>query len=92
MDTYTLFAAKMSKFKNPINDVGVTTVYGLDDPRILEENTGAAFIKEHEMTPDILINELKGSEKAVFRKLFAGKFSKKLYRLYEFEGGDAYEK
>ena len=75
MDTYTLLAAKMTKFKNPINDVGVTTVYGLDDPRILEENTGIKFIKEHEMTPDILINELKGSEKAVFKKLFAGKFS-----------------
>lgn len=92
MDCYTLFAAKMSKFKNPINDVGVTSVYGLDDPRILEENTGVAFIKEHEMTPDILINDLKGMEKWVFKKFFAGKFSKKLYRLYEFAGSSTYIK
>ena len=90
MDTYTLFAAKISKFKNPINDVGVTTVYGLDDPKILEENTDVKFIKEHEMTPDVLINELKGMEKSVFKRVFAGKFSKKLYRLYEFTGSSAY--
>ena len=90
MDTYTLFAAKMSKFKNPINDVGVTTVYGLDDPKILEENTDVKFIKEHEMTPDVLINELKGIEKSLFKRVFAGKFSKKLYRLYEFAGSSAY--
>ena len=84
MDCYTLLAAKMSKFKNPINDVGVTTVYGLDDPKILEENTDVKFIKEHEMTPDVLINELKGIEKSVFKSVFAGKFARKLYRLYEF--------
>jgi len=85
MDCYSLLAAKMSKFKNPINDVGVSTVYGLDDPRILEENTGIVFIKEHEMTPENLINELSAVEKSIFKKLFAGKFSKKLYKLYEFE-------
>lgn len=36
MDCYTTFAAKASKIKNPINDVGMTTVYGIDDPKILE--------------------------------------------------------
>lgn len=90
MDSYTLFAAKMSKFKNPINDVGVKRVYGLDDPKILEENTGVKFIKEHDMTPDILINELHTVEKSIFKRIFAGKFSKKLYRLYEFAGSSAY--
>ena len=34
MDAYSVFAAKMSKIKNPINDVGVTDVYGIDDPAI----------------------------------------------------------
>ena len=32
MDCYSTFAAKASRYKNPINDVGVTEVYGLDDP------------------------------------------------------------
>ena len=85
MDCYTDFAAKASKYKNPINDVGVTLVYGVDDPKSLEEGTGLSFVREHEMTPEVLIDELKGVEKVVFKKVFGGKFSKKMYRLYEYE-------
>ena len=84
MDCYTTFAAKASKYKNPINDVGVTTVYGLDEPRALETERGIAFVKEHEMTPEDLVNELKGMERAIFKKLFAGKISQKMYHLYEY--------
>lgn len=83
MDCYTEFAAKASKFKNPINDVGVTQVYGLDDPRILQSD-GLAFVKEPEMTPQYLIDELHGMEKYIFRKLYAGGVAKKMYRLYEY--------
>ena len=83
MDCYTTFAAKASKYKNPINDVGVTEVYGLDNPKILEA-AGVQFVKEHEMTPERMINELKGFEKAIFEKLYAGSVSKKMYRLYEY--------
>ena len=86
MDCYTDFAAKASKYKNPINEVGVTVVYGVDDPHSLEEGTGLIFVKEHDMTPASLVNELCGMEKAVFKKVFAGKFSKKMYRMYEFKG------
>ena len=86
MDCYTTFAAKASKYKNPINDVGVTMVYGIDDPRELEDNTGISFVKGHEMTPYNLVDELKGMEKIIFRKVFGGSISKKMYRLYEFRG------
>ncbi len=93
MDCYTTKAAKVSKYKNPINDVGVTLVYGLDEPTKLSENVRGMsqesdsfkFIKEHTMTPEEKINELKGLEKYIFRRLFASKFSKSLYRMYEFE-------
>lgn len=85
MDCYTTFAAKASKYKNPINDVGVTEVYGLDEPRVLETEQGITFIKEHEMTPEVYVKELKGMERAVFKKLFAGKVSQKMYRLYEYK-------
>lgn len=85
MDCYTAFAAKVSKYENPINDVGVTVVYGIDNPKLLEDNTGISFVKEYEMTPDILINELKGMEKIIFKKVFCGSISKKLYRLYEYK-------
>ena len=93
MDCYTTKAVKASKYKNPINDVGVTLVYGLDEPTKLSENVRGKsqesdafkFIKEYNMTPEEKINELKGLEKFIFRRLFAGKFSKSLYRMYEFE-------
>ncbi len=82
-DCYTDLAAKMSKYKNPINDVGVTEVYGMDDPMLLQ-NREFTFIKEHTMTPQKYIDELTGVEKIVFKKLYAGSFSGKLYRLFEY--------
>lgn len=85
MDCYTSLGAKLSKYKNPINDVGVTLVYGIDDSKKLEENTGLTFVCEHEMTPDIFVNELKGMEKTLFRKLYGGKIAKDMYRLYEYK-------
>ena len=86
LDCYTVLAAKMSKYKNPINDVGVTEVYGIDNPELLQSGE-LAYVKEHTMTPQNLIDELSGSEKWLFKKLYAGNFSKKLYRLFEYRKG-----
>lgn len=86
MDCYTEFAARASRVKNPINDVGVTQVYGTDDPKGLEES-GFSLVKEHEMTPEDLVNELRGMEKTIFRHLYAGGIAQKLYRLYEYRCG-----
>lgn len=79
MDCYTTFAAKASKYRNPINDVGVTRVYGMDDPNVLE-----GFLREREMTPADLIAELTGMERKIFSTLYAGSIAKKMYRLYEY--------
>lgn len=85
MDCYTSFGAKASKYKNPINTVGVNQTFGVDDPTALAQETGLRFVKEHTMTPEDLIAELKGLEQKLFRKLFAGGFAGKLYRMYELE-------
>jgi len=85
MDCYTERAAKVSKYKNPINDVGVTLVYGYDNPEELAEKSGLQFVKEYDMTPQKYIDELHGMEKVIFQKLFAGKISKSMYRMYEFK-------
>ena len=84
VDSYTTLAARMSRIKNPINDVGVTEVYGIDDPC---DYAGGelAFTEEHEMTPSRYVDELTGLERAVFARLYAGGFSKKLYRLFEYK-------
>ena len=84
VDAYTSFAAKMSKRRNPINDVGVTEVYGIDDPQAYQGEK-LSFVKEHTMIPKKYIDELKGFERFIFAKLYAGSFSKKLYRLFEYK-------
>ena len=84
VDAYTSFAAKMSKRRNPVNDLGVTEVYGIDDPEDFQGG-GLTFTKEHSLTPQKYIDELTGLEKFIFAKLYAGSFSEKLYRLYEYK-------
>lgn len=84
MDSYTSFAAKASKYKNPINAVGVTQVHGFDDPREMETGTGFLFHAEHDMNPEDLVRQLPKKDRAVFRLVYGGKLAKKLYRLYEY--------
>ena len=83
-DFYTDFGAKMSKIKNPIKTVGARRVYGMTS--FFESGTGLRVVREHEMTPRYLINQLSGMDKKVFSLLYAGKISKKIYKLYELEG------
>ena len=84
MDCYTEKAAKISKYKNPINDVGVREVWGYDHPESLATDSGLIFLKEYDMTPEKYINELSRMERRIFRRIYAGKISKALYRMYEF--------
>ncbi len=85
MDVYTEFGAKASQYKNPVNDVGVTTVYGLDEIETVLAGTRIRRAVEHTFTPPALVNELKGVERLFFRLLFTGKTYRKIYRLYELE-------
>lgn len=87
MDCYTILAARLSGYRNPINQVGVTRVFGMDDPSLPARNTGLVFVKAHDMTPAHLIDTLPGPERGIFRKLYAGSLSRKLYRLYEYRSG-----
>ena len=84
VDSYSSFAAKMSKRRNPINEVGVSEVYGIDSPQAYQSG-GLTFVKEHTMIPQKYIDELKGFERFVFAKIYAGSLSKKLYRLLEYK-------
>ena len=85
MDCYSNFAAKASKYKNPINDVGVHSVYGLDNPASLCTNMKMKYKEEKEMTPISLIEQLDKSEQLIFKKLYSSGFAKNLYHMYEFE-------
>lgn len=83
MDCYTTLAAQASKVKNPVSDVGVTQVYGLDDPQEAAQG-GLQFVAEQARTPRDLIGELPVVEKRIFKALFAGAIGRKMYRLYEY--------
>lgn len=85
MDVYTVFGAKASKLKNPINDVGVTKVFGIDDIDGLLAGLKTHCIKEHSLTPENLVNELPPRDRRIFKMLFTGKLYRKIYRLFELE-------
>ena len=84
MDTYTAFAAKATKYKNPINDVGVTQVHGFDDPREPESGTGLGFLQEHDMNPPELVARLPKKDQGIFRLVYGGKLAQRICRLYEY--------
>ncbi|MBP3851550.1 MAG: class I SAM-dependent methyltransferase [Erysipelotrichaceae bacterium] len=83
MDVYTEFGVKASKYKNPVNDVGVTKLYGIDDIESVINGLRIRFVKEHSFTPAALVKELTRIERLFFNLLFTGKLYRKIYRLYE---------
>ena len=83
MDVYTEFGARTSKYKNPVNDMGVQQLYGVDDMDKLSVEGNLKVIGEHSFTPPHLVNELKAFEKIFFKLMFSGKLYSKIYRLYE---------
>ena len=84
MDCYTCFAARASRYANPVREVGVGQVYGIDDPDALGKGAGLPFLREHEMTPGNMIHALPRREQGRFRLVYGGAISRRLYRLYEF--------
>ena len=83
MDIYTEFGARASKYKNPINDVGVTLVYGIDDINDVLKGLKLHCIKEHSFTPSALVEEISPKERWFFKLMFTGKAYGKIYRLPE---------
>ena len=83
MDVYTEFGARASKFKNPVNEVGVTKLYGVDDIGEVTEGLGVRPVAEHTMTPAALVDQLRPVERAFFRLLYTGRVYRKIYRLHE---------
>ena len=83
LDSYTVFAAKATRYKNPINAVGVREVYGFDNPRDLETDN-MAFFAEHNMNPAEFVRQLPKKDQAIFRLVYGGAMARKICRLYEY--------
>ena len=84
MDIYTEFGARASKYKNPVNDVGVTKLYGIDNIQSILDGLTIRLTAEHSFTPPELVNELKPFDRQIFKLLFTGSLYRKIYRLFEF--------
>lgn len=57
MDVYTVWAANASKYKNPINDVGVTTVWGIDDiGKVLADTERKLRAKQNTLSHPIILS------------------------------------
>ena len=83
MDVYTEFGVKASKYKNPVNEVGVSMLYGINDIWSIIDGLRIRFVKEHSFTPAALIKELPPVDRLFFKMLFTGKLYRKIYRMYE---------
>ena len=84
MDVYTEFGARASKYKNPVNDVGITNLYGIDNIQSILDGLTIRLTAEHSFTPPELVNELKPFDRQIFKLLFTGSLYRKIYRLFEF--------
>lgn len=85
VDAYTEFGAKASRLKNPVKDVGVSRVYGIDDVKGFALAAGYQLARELPMTPDYLVDQLKGADRLIFRLLYSGRIARSTYCLYELE-------
>ena len=83
MDVYTEFGVKASKYKNPVKEVGVTELYGIDSIGSIIDGLRIKFEKEHSFTPASLVKELAPVDRLFFNMLFTGKLYRKIYRMYE---------
>lgn len=82
-DAYSNAAAKLSKFKNPINAVDAKIDFSMSDPAVLEERVkGAKCVINKSIILKRYIDKLEGAYKARFT--FMGGFGSGFYRIYGF--------
>jgi O-methyltransferase involved in polyketide biosynthesis len=83
-DAYSRRGVKLSKIKNPVNQVGAEIKYGFNSVgEFLKMNDNLNFCKTHFIKKKN--NGLKGLTKLIFNNLYCGKISRSLYKIYEFK-------
>jgi O-methyltransferase involved in polyketide biosynthesis len=81
-DAYSSFAAKMSKYKNPVNSVNAKIRFAMDNSDFFEQDSIACRLNNDIIRKDY-IDKLSGTYKMRFR--FMRKFGSKLYRIYGYD-------
>ncbi len=84
MDAYSNAAAKLSKYKNPINAVDAKISFSMSDPKILENRViGAKCFINNDIILKKYIDRLDGAWKTRFK--FMGRFGASFYRIYGYK-------
>lgn len=83
-DAYSPMAAKLSKWKNPINAVDAKIDFAMDDPSLLEGEGCRCILNSDIITPD-MVARLHGSDRLRFR--FMGAAGKNFYRIFGYKLG-----
>ncbi|MBE5804729.1 MAG: class I SAM-dependent methyltransferase [Clostridiales bacterium] len=78
-DAYSPMAARLSRWKNPINAVDAKIDFAMDEPALLEGEGSECILNSDIITPDML-GRLRGIDRLRFR--FMGMAGKKLYRIF----------
>ncbi len=78
-DAYSPLAARLSKWKNPINAVDAKIDFAMDDPALLEGKGSKCILNSDIITPD-MVARLRGSDRLRFR--FMGRAGKSFYRIF----------
>ncbi|MBQ8841253.1 MAG: hypothetical protein IJZ65_01315, partial [Ruminiclostridium sp.] len=81
-DAYSHFASKMSKYKNPINNVDAKIDFAMDDPAILE-NRNVNCVLNSDIIKQEYVNKLRGIDKIRFK--FMGGAGRNMYRIFGYE-------
>ncbi len=81
-DAYSPFAAKMSKYKNPINNIDAKIDFAMDNPEILETDN-AKCVLNNDIILKKYVDKLKGVDRIRFT--FMGGAGKNMYRIFGYE-------
>lgn len=83
-DAYSKKAVKVSKYKNPVNQMNAIIKWGMNEPNDFSKlNNNLEFVKEYLIKYEE--KKLKGLTKFVFENLYCGKISERYYKVYEFK-------
>lgn len=82
-DSYSKIAVKLSRIKNPVNQMGAEVKYGIDTPKdFLNLNSNLQHINTYTIKREN--NNLNMLTRFIFNNLYCGKISQRLYKIYEF--------
>ena len=83
-DAYSKLGVKLSKIKNPVNQMNANIKYGMTKPEdFLKLNKYLEHLNTHIIKK--ADNNLPRTTKFIFNNLYCGKISQSLYKIYEFQ-------